>query len=151
MSVISVIETVKKIAPGIKFKNAEHMLFFGENVINTKSERDIYRKALFYTLGILPETRIHINSLYDFESDFPKLDGFNEAWQTSSTIKMCRLALNLYNGFHYKGSSWDNIEADNNGNFTPYKLFATSDAFYMLEAVKIRYPEYTTQVVFYSI
>lgn len=144
MSVISVIETVKKIAPGIKFKSAEHMLFFGENVINTKSERDTYRKAFFYTVGILPQTRACIDSLYDFQDNCPKLDGFSGAWQTSGTIKMCRLALNLYNGFHQNGTSWHDLENVKDGSFTPYKLFATSDAFYMLEAVKVRYPDYTT-------
>ena len=35
------------------------------------------------------------------------------------------------------------MENDTEGDFAPYELFATPDAFYMLEAVKIRYPEYT--------
>lgn len=143
MDVISITEKVKEIAPGVKFKDAEHMLFFGENVINTKSERDTYRKAFFYTLGILPQTRACIDSLYNFKDNCPKLDGFGAAWQTSGTIRICRLAMNLYNGFHQNGTSWNELENDKDGSFTPYELFATPDAFYMLEAVKVRYPEYT--------
>ena len=46
-AMIDIVEKVKEIAPDIRFKDAEHMLFFGENVINTGSERDTYRKAFF--------------------------------------------------------------------------------------------------------
>ncbi|MGN0164351.1 MAG: DUF6075 family protein [Candidatus Ornithomonoglobus sp.] len=137
------INTVKNLAPDIKFASTEHIQFFDENVTKTHSESDTYRKAFFYTLGILPETRKRINSLYDFKNNCPKLDGLNEAWQTSGTIKICRLAFNLYSGFNYNGTTWDNLERDTSGSFTPYELFATPEAFYMLEAIRIRYPEYT--------
>lgn len=143
MSILNDFEKVKELAPGVRFKNAEHILFFGDNVIKTKSERDTYRKAFFYTLGINSLTRTHIDSLYDFKDNCPKLDGFGGAWQTSATIRICRLAMNLYNGFHQKGASWNDLENDKDGSFTPYELFATPDAVYMLEAVKVRYPEYT--------
>lgn len=142
MSILNDFEKVKELAPGVRFKNAEHTLFFGENVTNTKSERDTYRKAFFYTLGINSLTRTHIDSLYDFKDNCPKLDGFGGAWQTSGTIRICRLAMNLYNGFHQKGASWNDLENDKDGSFTPYELFATPDAIYMLEAVKVRYPDY---------
>lgn len=127
----------------IAFKDVEHITFFVRNVGITGSERDTYRKAFFYTFGILQETRDHIYSFYDFEVNCPKVGGFAEAWQTKRTLRLCRLAFNLYNGFNHNGTTWNNIKPDTENNYTPYELFATPDAFFMLEAIKIRYPEYT--------
>ena len=67
-------ETIYELTQGIEFMGYEHMIFYCENVIKTKSERDVYRKAFFYTLGILVTTRTNIDSLYDFQSNCPKLD-----------------------------------------------------------------------------
>ncbi|MDO5397546.1 MAG: DUF6075 family protein [bacterium] len=53
------------------------------------------------------------------------------------------LAMNLYNGFMYNCTIWDDLEPDTEGDFTPYELFAKQDAFYMLESVKVRCPQYT--------
>ena len=61
-------ETIYELTQGIEFIGYEHMMFYCENVIKTKSERDVYRKAFFYTLGILVTTRTNIDSLYDFQS-----------------------------------------------------------------------------------
>ena len=135
------IETKKQMA--ISFRDIEHLMFFKNNVDRTGSESDTYRKAFFYTVGILPLTREHIDNLYDFESNCPRLEAIAETWQTDRTLQLCRLALNLYNGFRHSGTLWDDLEPDMNGNFTPYELFETPDAFFMLEAIKVRYPTYT--------
>lgn len=66
-------ETIYELTQGIEFMGYEHMIFYCENVIKTKSERDVYRKAFFYTLGILVTTRTNIDSLYDFQSNCPKV------------------------------------------------------------------------------
>lgn len=126
----------------IVFKDIKHWMFFKDNVDRTGSENDTYRKAFFYTVGILPLTREHIYDLYDFKCNCPLLEGIEEAWQTDRTLQLCRLALNLYNGFHHSGTPLNDLEPDTNGYFTPYELFATPDAFFMLEAIKIRYPTY---------
>ncbi len=67
----SITEKIKELAPGIKFKNAQHMTFFVEMVEKAAAEddtyrNDTYRKAFFYTLGILPETRKHGSMLKVF-------------------------------------------------------------------------------------
>ena len=127
-----------------RYKDDAHKNFFKRCVNRAKVDKtDTYRRAFFYTMGILPETRANITRLYDFMNNCPQAAALNEPWQTTGTLKMCRLALNLYNGFHQIGEDWETLEPDTNGDFTPYELFATSDAFYMLEAIKIRYPEYT--------
>ena len=128
----------------IKFKDNKHKSFFAECIKDANvKDNDTYRRAFFYFMGILPDTRTHIKRIWDFKTDCPQAAAFSEPWQTSGTIKMCRLAFNLYNGYHHVGDNWDALAPDTNGDFTPYELFATSDAFYMLEAIKIRYPEYT--------
>lgn len=128
----------------IKFKDEAHKAFFEKCLKQAAvSKGDTYRRAFFYTMGILPETRTHIHRLWDFNANGIKLDGMNEAWQTSGSLNISRLAFNLYNGFRYVGDTWDTLQIDTNGNFTPYELFAEPDAFYMLEAIKVRYPEYT--------
>ena len=38
-------ETIYELTQGIEFMGYEHMIFYCENVIKTKSERDVYRKA----------------------------------------------------------------------------------------------------------
>lgn len=132
---------IYELTEGIEFASYEHMKFYCEKVIETKSESDTYRKAFFYTLGITTITRMQIDGLYDFQLNSPKLDGFGERWQTRSTLKLCRLAINLYNGFCQNGTSWEDTENDTDGNYTPYKLFSTPFAAYMIEAIKIRYPQ----------
>ena len=135
-------ETIYELTQGIEFIGYEHMMFYCENVIKTKSERDVYRKAFFYTLGILVTTRTNIDSLYDFQSNCPKLDGFGQKWQTEYTLKLCRLAINLYNGLHQNGTSWEDATTDTDGKYTPYELFSMPFVKYMVEAIKIRYPQY---------
>jgi hypothetical protein len=81
-------------------------------------------------LGISEETRKHINKIFDFKNDVIKPDGLNEDWQTSGTIKICILALNLWNGY-----------VDEEGICTtPEYLFACDYAKYFIEGVKLRYP-----------
>lgn len=130
----------------IKFKDDEHARFFVDKTALTNSMSDPYRAAFFYVMGILPDTRWHIESLYDFNGDCIKIDGLSQPWQTSGTLKVCRLALNLYNGFHCVGTDWNALEADKDGVFTPYELFATPDAVYMVEGIKIRYLNYFSEV-----
>ena len=57
-------------------------------------------------------------------------EGLNKGWQTSGSTCLTRLAFNLCNGWNSDGYA------------TPYDLFGTSDAAFMLEAVRLRYPEY---------
>lgn len=120
------------------FNGKEHEAFFNEMVFKTK--KDSYHKALFYTLGILEETRDNITSLYDFKRNEIETTGLNKAWQTDTSIKLCRLAFNLFNGYY-----GPRTKADNYADFTPYNLFDCGYILYMLEAIKIRYKSYANQ------
>lgn len=120
-----------------KFKDLDHHQFYEAMLRMTHSQTDPYRQPLFYLLGLTEQTRSHVRDLYDFDENVIRPEGLNKGWQTSSTIKLTRLAFNLYNG--YSGDE----ERDAARNYSPYFMFDTSHLSYFFEAVKLRYAEYT--------
>lgn len=124
----------------MKFINNSHKAFYEENIRKTNSQNDPYRKALFFTLGLTDETRKRINELYDFNEHGIDIEGLDKPWHTNTTMKVCRLAFNLYNGFN--GQLDSNTSVDDPAMYTPENLFCCDLAPYFYEAVKIRYPEY---------
>lgn len=113
----------------IQFKNRDHERFYQQCLVRCGCG-DPYHKAFFYTMGISNETRKHVDDVFDFQEDVIRPEGLNKGWQTSGSSCITRLAFNLWNGWNADGCA------------TPYDLFSTSDAGYMLEAIRIRYPEY---------
>ena len=113
----------------MKFKNREHEKFYEQGLARTAC-LDPYHKAFCYTMGISSETRKYVEDVFDFHEDVIRPGGLNKGWQTSGSSCLTRLAFNLWNGWNEDGCA------------TPYDLFSTSDAVYMLEAIRIRYPEY---------
>lgn len=53
-------------------------------------------KALFYTLGICPETRAHIDDLYDFTEHGVRPSGLNGPWQSEISKHLTLLAFGMY-------------------------------------------------------
>ena len=119
----------------ITFRHSVHKRFYDEMVAKTGCHGDAYRKAFFYTLGIMEETRRNICDCYNFKHNWVEFDWRTAGWQTSTSYKMCRLAFNLYNG--YCGA-----DQDLEGDYTPEAIFCCELQKYMFEAIKIRYPEY---------
>ncbi len=117
----------------MNYLNSEHQVFFEKQVIRTNSGDDPYRKAFFYLLGLTTETRKNINDLYDFEENCIEFEGLDKPWQTGTSTKLTRLAINLYNG--YFGTEFG-------GKYTPYNLFDCELMCYMFEAIKLLYPHY---------
>ena len=113
----------------ITFKNKEHEKFY-HTYLSKCRYQDTYHKALVYCLGLSEDTRRNVKRIYDFETGLIKPECLQEGWQTSGSCCLTRLAFNLWNGWNADGCA------------TPYDLFTTSDATYMLEAVRLRYPEY---------
>ena len=105
---------------------------------------DTYHQALIYCLGISDDTRKHIDRIYDFESGCVKPECLQEGWQTSGSLRIVRMAFNLYcNGS--PSVSMMNTEEDRLTEcerYTTEDLFCCSYAKYFWEAIKIRYPEY---------
>lgn len=120
----------------VKFKDQEHKEFY-YRMLTGISKNDTYRKAFFYAMGISEETRDNIKRLYDFKENCIKFEGLHDGWQTGGSMRICRLALNLFNGYTEKGN--ETLSA-------PYELFDCGYAPYFFEAIKLRYPEYCRDI-----
>ena len=58
-------------------------------------------------------------------------------WQTSGTVRVCRLAFNLWNGY---------TDPEHSNAYSPEDLFCCEFAPYFMEGVKIRYPKYCREL-----
>ena len=124
------------------FKDKDHQEFYAQNIEETNSFKDPYRKALFYTLGLTEETRRYIGRLYNYKQRCIEFDGLKDGWQTGTSMRVTRLAFNLFNGFN--GDTCDEA-IDDCDRYTPYNLFDNCLMVYMLEAVKLLYPAYVLE------
>ena len=127
----------------IMFINEAHEKFYHEKLKEVRCE-DVYHKALVYCLGICEDTRKNVYRIYDFKTGFVKPKCLNEGWQTSGSMKVVRMAFNLYcNGMpsvsNYRKKDEQLTEA---GCYSVEDLFCCGYALYFWQAVQIRYPEY---------
>lgn len=99
----------------MKFASNEHEQFYNDHA-DIADLGDDYA-ALVYTLGISPSCREHFDRLYNQQQIIP--DGLHEGWQTGASIRITRLAFNLF--------TWQTIEGDDPENYTPKELFSGLD------------------------
>ena len=125
----------------LKFVDIEHQNFY-EHKLKEIGKSDVYRMALIYTLGICETTREHFKDIFDMKEGLINRNSLQEAYQTSTSMKVTRMAFSLWNS-----NSYDSDEDLENGivstHYTPSEVFCCSYAPYFWEAIKIRYPEYT--------
>ena len=130
---------------GILFISEAHEKFYYDQLQKVQ-EQDEYHKALCYCLGISNDTRRNINRIYDFKTDCVKSECLQEGWQTSGSIKVVRMAFNLYcNGT--PSVNEENTPEEQLYECRQYsveELFCCEYAPYFWQAVQIRYPEYTS-------
>lgn len=119
-----------------RFHSREHHDFYFEMLAKSAVD-DSYHRAFFYVMGLSEETRAHIGNLFDFKEDCIRTAGLRGGWQTSGTMRICRLAFNLWNGY---------TEAKERVAYTPYELFCCWCAPYFVEGIRLRYPEYCRDV-----
>ena len=79
----------------ITFKSKEHEKFYKEYLPQCRYQ-DVYHKALVYCLGIDRDTRENAEQIYDFKTGYVKTECLHEGWQTSGSVRIIRLAFNLY-------------------------------------------------------
>lgn len=120
----------------IRFASKEHREFYLA-MLQKCGNSDSFHRAFFYCVGISDTTRKNVSRIFDFENDRMKTDGLHEGWQTGGTMRLTRLAFNLWNGYTEQGA--ERMSA-------PYEMFACDYAPYFLEAVKLRYPEYCREI-----
>ena len=125
----------------VKFLDEQHKQFYEEKLKLTGKE-DVYRKALIYTLGICETTREHFNDIFDMKEGLINRNSLQSEYQTSTSMKVTRMAFSLWNNNCY--DSDEDIENEIvSTHYTPSDIFCCSYAPYFYEAIKIRYPEYT--------
>lgn len=124
----------------MKFIDEQHKQFYEEKLKLTGKE-DVYRKALIYTLGICETTRENFADIFNIKEGLINRDSLQEAYQTSTSMRVTRMAFSLWNS-----NCYDSDEDLENGivstHYTPSDIFCCSYAPYFYEAIKIRYPEY---------
>lgn len=118
------------------FRDDRHEAFYYRMLAERRCT-DSYHRALFYTLGLSKDTRAHIQELFDFSDGGIKPEGLSASWQTGGSLRICRLAFNLWNGWSQAGEERYS---------TPYELFDCEAAPYFFEAIRLRYPEYARQL-----
>ena len=129
----------------IRFRNAAHRDFFLESMMKCRVN-DCYHRAFFYVMGIAEETRKNINSMFDFKTDCIEPEGMHAGWQTSGSVRVVRMAFNLYCNGTPSVLDYDDAEeqVDECRRYTVEELFCCAYAPYFWQAVQIRYPEYVT-------
>lgn len=132
-------------AQNIIFISNAHETFYYEKLKEVRYQ-DVYHKALCYCLGISDDTRRNIRSIYDFKTGYVKPECLHEGWQTSGSVKVVRMAFNLYcNGMPSVYEDEDaETQVDECRQYTVEELFCCAYAPYFWQAVQIRYPEYAT-------
>ena len=129
----------------IVFISEAHEKFYYEQ-LNRVRYQDVYHKTLCYCLGISDDTRRNINSIHDFKSGCVKTECLHEGWQTSGSMKVVRMAFNLYCNSTPSVDDYKDAEEQVNecNRYTVEDLFCCAYAPFFWQAVQIRYPEYAT-------
>lgn len=129
----------------IIFISDTHEKFYYEKLKEVKYQ-DEYHKALIYCLGISDDVRKNVNNIYDFKTGCVKTECLHEGWQTSGSIRIVRMAFNLYCGGTPSVNDYDDVEEQINecGRYAVDELFCCVYAPYFWQAIQIRYPEYAT-------
>ena len=127
----------------VTFRSKTHEAFYQKYLPKCRYQ-DGYHKALVYCLGISEDTRKHIKGIYDFKTGHVKVGCLREAWMTSGSAKIVRMAFNLY--CNNTPSIEDHKDTEEQlrecKEYTVEELFSCEYARYFWEAIKIRYPEY---------
>ena len=136
-------ENTKK--ESIIFISEAHEKFYYEKLKEVRYQ-DVYHKALCYCLGINDDTRRNANRIYDFKTGCVKTECLQEGWQTSGSVKVVRMAFNLYCNATPSVDDYTDAEEQINEcrQYTVEELFCCAYAPYFWQAIQIRYPEYAT-------
>jgi hypothetical protein len=135
-------------ALGAENKKEQTINFISEAHEKLKEVRyqDVYHKALCYCLGISDDTRRNVDSIYDFKTGCVKTECLHEGWQTSGSMKVVRMAFNLYCNGTPSVDDYAKTEEQVNEcrQYTVEDLFCCAYAPFFWPAIQIRYPEYAT-------
>ena len=124
----------------IRFADDMHKAFFIE--YSRKTDPDVYLSSLIYTLGVCRDTRRHFHSIYDTKERCIIPKAIDNPWQTDSSLKVTRLAFQLYTNSTPTAFLGGSSDIDECRRYTVSNIFCCSYAPYFIDAVYLRYPEY---------
>lgn len=126
------------------YSSLEHARFFFK-MLKKCTCQDTYHQSLIYCLGICRETRDNIKEIYDFETGLVNPACLHAGWQTSGSVQVTRLAMNLYSDC-IPSVSDANDEVKEAECYAPSEIFACEYALYFWQAIKLRYPEHCNKI-----
>jgi hypothetical protein len=124
----------------IRFADETHKAFYMEQ--EQKLKPDVYLRSLIYTLGMCKDTRRHFDSIYDARERCINTDALTEAWQTGSSLKVTRLAFQLFTDTMPTAFTGGASNIDECKRYSVSDIFCCSFAPYFVDAISLRYPEY---------
>lgn len=118
------------------FVDKTHKQFF-EQKCQELGKEDVYYKSIIYTLAMCETTREHFADIFDLENGEININSLNAPYQTGTSVKVTRLAFNLWNGCCYD-SEEDFMQNKVSIKYSPNELFYCSYAPYFYQAIMIR-------------
>ena len=128
------------IESGIRFADEAHKAFYIEHA--QKLKPDAYLKSLIYTLGICRDTRRNFGSVYDGSTRAIIPGAICQPWQTGSSLKVTRLAFQLFTDTTPTAFMGDVPDIDECRHYSVSNIFCCGFAPYFFEAIILRYHEY---------
>ena len=119
-------------AENIIFISDAHEKFYYEKLQEVRYQ-DVYHKALCYCLGINGDTRKNADRIYNFKTGSVKTKCLHEGWQTSGSLKVVRMAFNLY--CNSTPSVWDYEDAEEHRLFSTQRSVSSFSAAFSLRNV----------------
>lgn len=121
------------------FSSVEHKDFFLDQLAEAKRRKkrqDSYFKSLAYLCGLTAETRDHFSDIFDCSDWSIRPEATEAGWQTGTSLRVTRLAFNLWNGCGSDsgGGATEEYLLDN--------LFCCELMEFFFEALRLRFPEY---------
>lgn len=129
----------------IEFQNADHKeRYWTVRYMMGGSARDPYRASVAYLIALDKVVYEHMRDIFDFEEGRIIPAGLDKGWQTGTSRKTTRLAINLWNGYYSDGDTYtdkDGYESDlPSSYYTPEQIFCNSEyAPYYWQAIRVRF------------
>ncbi len=126
----------------LKFKDKEHRQFYEEKIEMLGA--DEYLRSLIYLIGLSSMLRKQWRNIYQEKHKIIKPKVLREPWQTGTSVKILRLAFQLYTDRTITDTDFETEEED----IEECRRYSVSDIFccdyapFFVEAVKLRYPCY---------
>jgi hypothetical protein len=128
------------IESNIRFADEAHKAFYMD--YSQKLKPDVYLRSLLYTLGICHDTRRNFDSIYDDKKRAIIPDAICQPWQTATSLKVTRLAFQLFSDTTPTAFLGGNTDFDECKRYCVSDVFCCSLATYFFVAISLRYREY---------